>query len=147
MTVQRNGDPLNDGNLQLVVDEILKNGGTINRVDVLPPIGSAYNQYGGITQFACICGKGFEGTFPNIDGLLLYDCENQRLIGKTTVELQMSEISRAALDDETNHYGIVRCLINWDSIIGGYFFLPCVGTHVPETRISDGYYHYDVLPD
>ena len=146
VTVQRNGDPLNDGNLQMIVTEIEKNGGIINRVDVLPPIGSAYNQYGGMVQFACICGKGFKGTFPNLDGLLFYDCERRRLIGKSSFSLPMTQISINALNEETYHYGIVRCLMGYDNG-KGFYFLPCVGNHVPENRITEEYYHYDILPD
>lgn len=146
VTVQRNGDPIADGNLNMIVKEIEKNGGTINRVDVLPPIGSAYNQYGGMVQFACICGKGFKGTFPNLDGLLFYDCERKRLIGKSSFSLPMTQISINALNDETYHYGIVRCLMGYDNG-KGFYFLPCVGNHVPANRVGEEYYHYDILPD
>lgn len=148
VTVQRNGDPLNDGNLQMTISEIEKNGGVINRVDVLPPIGSRYNPDGGVTQFACICGKGFKGTFPNLDGLLLYDCEAKRLIGKSTTALPMTPTSIYALNDETYHYGIVRCLMGYYNG-KGFYFLPCVGNHVPANRFVDqyDYYHYDMLQE
>ena len=74
----------------MVIKEIEKNGGIINRVDVLPPIGSPANSNGGVVQFACICGKGFKGTFPNLDGLLFYDCERKRVIGKSSFSLPMT---------------------------------------------------------
>ena len=59
----------------------------------------------------------------------------------------MTQISINALNDETYHYGVVRCLMNYDQYKHSFFFLPCIGNHVPETRISEGYYHYDILPD
>lgn len=147
MTVQRNGDPIVDGNLERIVEEITKQGGTVNRVDILPPLGNKNNSsVGGLIQFACICGKGFKGTFPNVDGLLFYDCEGKRLVNPSSVNLPMTTASRNALDDTTYHYGIVRCLMNYEQGTG-FFFIPFVGNHVTEDRIGEEVYYYPMFQD
>ena len=147
VTVQRNGDPIVDGNLERIVEEITKQGGIVNRVDVLPPLGNKNNSsVGGLIQFACICGKGFKGTFPNVDGLLFYDCEGKRLVNPSSVNLPMTTASRNALDDTLYHYGIVRCLMNYEQGIG-FFFLPFVGNHVTEDRIGEEVYYYPMFQD
>ena len=147
VTVQRNGDPIVDGNLERIVEEITKQGGTVNRVDVLPPLGNKnVTSVGGLIQFACICGKGFKGTFPNVDGLLFYDCEGQRLVNPSSVNLPMTTASRNALDDTLYHYGIVRCLMNYEQS-GGFYFIPFVGNHVTENRLSEDVYYYPMLQE
>lgn len=148
VTVQRNGDPIADGNLERIVDEITRQGGTINRVDILPVLGYAGSSAStnSAIQFAVICGKGFKGTFPNIDGMLFYDCEGKRLVNPSSVALPMTQKSRDALDDETYHYGIVRCLMNYEQG-RGFYFMPCVGNHVTENRLSEEVYYYEMIKD
>lgn len=136
-----------DGNLERIVEEITKQGGTVNRVEVLPPLGNKNNSsVGGLIQFACICGKGFKGTFPNVDGLLFYDCEGKRLVNPSSVNLPMTTASRNALDDTLYHYGIVRCLMNYEQGTG-FFFIPFVGNHVTEDRMTEDVYYYPMIQD
>lgn len=139
VTVQRNGDPIPSGNLNQIVKDIELNGGVVNNIQVCPPLGNDY--YDGIYQWACICGRGFEGTFKNIPGLLLYDCEQQKLVQYTGIEVPMYEESKEFLEDD-DHYGIVNCLMNYENA-EGFFILPCVGRHITETSIHHVY--YDIL--
>ena len=58
----------------------------------------------------------------------------------------MTTESRSALDDTTYHYGISNCLMNYEQGTG-FYFLPCVGNHVPADRMGEDVYAHPMLPD
>lgn len=113
VTVQLNGDPLPEGDLGMVVQDLINKGGYVYKVQVAPVLGNK-SKSDGLQQFAAICGSGFDGTWKNLPGLLIYDCKAKKLVNKTGKDFPVATSYLPLIQDKERYPFVAGCLFNYD---------------------------------